>query len=398
MIPEVNPANQLVILMESTGYLWTTGHFETTLLPNKLFVGHVKNEVLPQITHALVKLLVKDAEDDSDYVSSPRKSSISSSYSGTPTPMGGISEEIQMLNMEELDEDNGESGSGVNMLLVHDVDGCTVIVNERYRRYLTLSNVVSLMDWAPVSWRAMQIHLGPAGADAPGIISYLSSELSEKNISILNFSTFDADLILVQEFDLKKVTALLSAFGKDGVCGLKEQMVEKNLVERVNSPRSPAKKKVFHGALSVLPSNLVLSSIRRSMLKQSMFGLMKHLTRNIDKVSEADSVSSKDFLWAYFSTKEEVSLLVDERDLIDFAEESLTSCPQQWKAIRLVGKDIPFDETGIVKLMSSPYTLGVHLLNLSTFKTNISLVSEQNVNIAVSRLQQDLNSEEVAVL
>jgi hypothetical protein len=37
----------------------------------------------------------------------------------------------------------------------------------------------------------------------------LSTVLSERNVSILNFSTFDADIILVQDFDVGKARAVL---------------------------------------------------------------------------------------------------------------------------------------------------------------------------------------------
>mmetsp|Transcript_8377 Transcript_8377/g.23791 ORF Transcript_8377/g.23791 Transcript_8377/m.23791 type:complete len:92 (-) Transcript_8377:386-661(-) len=82
---------------------------------------------------------------------------------------------------------------------------------------------------------------------------------------------------------------------------------------------------------------------------------------------------------------------------MDFPEDALVVCPQRWKAIRLLGKDIPFDETGIVHIMSSPYEVGVQLLNMSTYSTNVSLVAEDEVEMAINRLRQELNGAETKV-
>jgi hypothetical protein len=350
-------------------------------------------------------------------------------------------------------------------MMVQDIDGVTVIVNERYYRHLQLSGVVDLMSWAPVPWRALNIHLGPASADAPGIISYLSSMLSERNVSILNFSTFEADLILVQEFDLTKARELLFELGRDGVLGLKEQIAVKTEAHtaegkldnagRRSASLSPSKRahgripsgclngsdsgsnldasvlraresgvgkarscsvsseSTLKAALNIVQSPLVLVCVQRAMLKQTMFSLMKQLSRNIDVQLSLESETirgeprkhgldvsalNKDYLWAYFSTNEEISMLLDERDLKDFPEDSLVICPQRWKAIRLVGKAIPFNETGVVKLMSSPYELGIQLLNMSTYMTNVTLVAEHEVETAIQRLRSELNGQATEVI
>lgn len=55
-----------------------------------------------------------------------------------------------------------------------------------------------LITVAPQPWRAIQIHLGPMVAEFPGVVSFLSKLLAEDNISILNMSTYDTDIIYVQ--------------------------------------------------------------------------------------------------------------------------------------------------------------------------------------------------------
>lgn len=44
----------------------------------------------------------------------------------------------------------------------------------------------------------LQIHLGPMVAEFPGVVSFLSKLLAEDQISILNMSTYDTDVIYVQ--------------------------------------------------------------------------------------------------------------------------------------------------------------------------------------------------------
>mmetsp|Transcript_17242 Transcript_17242/g.33839 ORF Transcript_17242/g.33839 Transcript_17242/m.33839 type:complete len:543 (-) Transcript_17242:410-2038(-) len=419
---------------------WTTGHFDATLLANSLRVGYIPAEHLVRCTHALVKLLVLDAEE-SESTSYYGGHSVSDGPS--PSGSGGI------MDIGGLGAAHPDS-SGVNVMLVQDMGGVTVIVNDRYYNQLELAGVVELMRWAPSPWRALQIHLGPASADTPGIISYLSSMLSERNVSILNFSTFEADLILVQDYDLEKARDLLEDCGSGGIPALQQQMAEKRLGSRALSdgfgalssmsalgtslpqppPRagklrsnSTSSEIISSAALAVVQTPLVLAIVKRAMLKQTMFALMKQLTRNIDaqllqrnqvpsSTSGNDSAATSaelspqylqasmlehDYLWAYFSTFEEVSLLIDERDLSEFPEDSLVVSGERWKAIRLVGKDIPFDETGIVKIMSSPYDLDIQLLNMSTYGTNVSLVHEEYVEMTVERLRDELNGKDTKV-
>jgi hypothetical protein len=274
--------------------------------------------------------------------------------------------------------------------------------------------------------------------------------LSERNVSILNFSTFDADIILVQDFDVGKARAVLVECGRDGVSGLKEQIVRRisngslgSLVGDKAKAAAASKQQQSqqHGAsapsleqqqqqhlgaqaarqrsnsvtlestlqsasLAVVPTPLVLTSVSRAMLKESMFSLMKQLTANTDKLVHLHQVGKDrkreqtlphDYLWAYLSTADEVSILLDERDIKDFPEDSLVVLPQRWRAVRLLAKDIPFDEVGIVAIMSSPYEAGVPLLNMSTYSTNVSLVAETDVADAVETLKLKLSGDRTKV-
>uniref|UniRef100_A0A7S2SFK8 CASTOR ACT domain-containing protein n=1 Tax=Mucochytrium quahogii TaxID=96639 RepID=A0A7S2SFK8_9STRA len=404
---------------------WTTGHFDATLLSGDLYVGHIPADVLCQCTHALIKLLVLDAEEaDAAYYGSNCTNLTPPASLGTPS-----SHELEFhQGFGQVDESEfGMGASGVNIMLVQDVDGVTVVVNERYYRHMKLCGVVEHMRWSPVLWRALQINLGPAGGDeCSEIIGYLSTVLSEKDVSILNFSTFASDLILVQDFDTLKAKNVLTEYGEQGVQGLKAQIRERQSPSEVSetafffdgeekgsasdSPRHARVESEIDevSSLVVCPAPLVLTTIKRVLLKQCMYSLMKQLSHHIDihirdRAMGGESGTGRtfvnnhasDYFWAYFSTHEEVSVLMDERDLKNFPEDSLCVCPQRWKAIRLVGKDIPFNQTGVVKRMSSPYEVGIQVLNMSTYCTNVALVDENEVNDAVKKLVTELKLGEV---
>ncbi len=89
-----------------------------------------------------------------------------------------------------------------------------------------------------------------------------------------------------------------------------------------------------------------------------------------------------------------MSILLDERDIKDLPEDSLVVLPQRWRAVRLLAKDIPFDEVGIVAIMSSPYEAGVHM---STYSTNVSLVTETDVADAVEARKLKLSGDRTKV-
>ena len=56
---------------------------------------------------------------------------------------------------------------------------------------------LSSLEWSRSKWRAFEIRMG-AGAEVPGVISLVSEVLSSRGISILNFATYDSDIVLVK--------------------------------------------------------------------------------------------------------------------------------------------------------------------------------------------------------
>ena len=71
----------------------------------------------------------------------------------------------------------------------------------------------------------------------------------------------------------------------------------------------------------------------------------------------------------------------------DFPPGAVLGSPAPWRAMKLTGRKIGFDETGVVSSMFAPYRERVPLLNLSTFATNVTLVEERDLDAALSAFE-----------
>jgi hypothetical protein len=94
----------------------------------------------------------------------------------------------------------------------------------------------------------------------------------------------------------------------------------------------------------------------------------------------AASYKSKDratFMWGMWQCENEITMLLDESDVEKFPEGSLIISPQRWRVIKLGGRAIEFDETGIVSAMSK-IDPNIPSLNISTSTTNCTLVPGMN--------------------
>ena len=82
----------------------------------------------------------------------------------------------------------------------------------------------------------LKIHLGPMVAEFPGVVSFLSKLLADDHISILNMSTYDTDVMFVQEVDLDAAISCLQSKLSRGLHGLKEvQLARAPLVHEASA-------------------------------------------------------------------------------------------------------------------------------------------------------------------
>ncbi|POM72706.1 Hypothetical protein PHPALM_10543 [Phytophthora palmivora] len=98
--------------------------------------------------------------------------------------------------------------------------------------------------------------------------------------------------------------------------------------------------------------------------------------------------------WCCCETAEEVSLIIDERCLPSFEEDSLIVSPDRWRAIKLSGRAYGFDETGVVAAMSGCST-DTQVLNVSCFGSNVAFVLDDMLDDAIETLCSSLDISRV---
>lgn len=95
------------------------------------------------------------------------------------------------------------------------------------------------------------------------------------------------------------------------------------------------------------------------------------------------------FMWGMWQCENELTFLLDESDVDSFPEGALTVSPQRWRLIKLGGRMIEFDETGIVTAMSK-IDSSIPSLNISTATTNCTLVPEELLEQTLDCLSESL--------
>ncbi|KAG6961837.1 hypothetical protein JG688_00008894 [Phytophthora aleatoria] len=248
--------------------------------------------------------------------------------------------------------------------IVSDREGTTLFMDPSGVDMFKRAGMEDLITVAPQSWRAIQIHLGPMVAEFPGVVSFLSKLLADDHISILNMSTYDTDVIFVQELHLEAAISCLQSKLSRGLHGLKEAKEAENALSD-REPTSPSDavesseeagtlvsaSRVGDGQyLTVYPDSLVLVRLQKDALRASAYGLTQLVllsTGSVSTESEDEPLgeTGEVSFWCLCETAEEVSLIMDERCLSSFEKESLIVSPDRWRAIKLSGRAYGFDET-----------------------------------------------------
>lgn len=104
-----------------------------------------------------------------------------------------------------------------------------------------------------------------------------------------------------------------------------------------------------------------------------------------DSSEDLPSFNEGKFMWGLWQCDDEITLLLNDEDYKLFPDSSLIVSPQSWRVIKLAGRPIDFDETGIVNAMSS-LEANVSTLNISTAKSNCALVPENQLESAITSL------------
>jgi len=132
------------------------------------------------------------------------------------------------------------------------------------------------------------------------------------------------------------------------------------------------------------------------MLFDERFSILERRCQNSLSHSQVEDEEEKEnndvdrpFMWGMWQFDNEVTLLLEEEDIDKFPPGSLTISPQRWRIVKLAGRPIAFDETGVVSMMSKTID-GVASLNISTVTTNATLVPDEVLQTTVNTLSRIL--------
>ena len=162
--------------------------------------------------------------------------------------------------------------------IIMDEDGLSVVCSP-----LEVSVIKSLvnkeLNLSPKIWKALVINVVGSATEFPGAVYLLSNILSEENISILHISTFESEILLVQEQDIDKACNLLQSNPKlnelpsflrknknstnDLETNLKEELAEISIDNSEDNSLSKSSESQFSNGfvLNVLPSSVILARL-----------------------------------------------------------------------------------------------------------------------------------------
>lgn len=301
--------------------------------------------------------------------------------------------------------------------------------------------------------RAFEIRMGQSGAEVPGIVSVMSSNLASKGISLLNLSTYDSDLICVRTDQVEEArvtfreqfageasrgggdaaaSAEPAAPGPEDVVGTPRGRVEINVLDagfRVVRIRKEALTSCLPTLTQLLlyedyvwrPSDAsdaggeAAKSPRREQAAED-FRAPLHAASDGGWIAGAMAAGAAgtgaaevaaagasgavctagNVFWAYLSLPGEISLIIDAAGLALFPREAVIDDPMTFRALQLQSDEtFDFDSIGCVSAMSSPLAeISVSILNISSYHTNYSLVPDGDEEKSAAALRASLGAGE----
>lgn len=303
----------------------------------------------------------------------------------------------------------------------------------------------------PQQWSALIVNLTSSAFEFPGSVNYISHSLSAQGLPIMHISTFETEVFLVHEEDfakaievfkeiadpqtftdyLTKRPSVVSEVETEQIRDEQRQQSEESDeydgrrgnfdINWLSSRDTPSfdlnalkeEATLSSGsyldggfALRVLPKqlylcklsdiedlslycyiliNLMLYDKRSSALERSfMDGVIDEQPAN-----ESCKEEKATFMWGIWQLHEEITFLLDEDDVAKFPEGALIISPQKWRVIKLTGRPIAFDETGVVSSMSRIHS-NVPSLNISTSVTNCTLVPDELLDTSLQTLSSTM--------
>lgn len=264
---------------------------------------------------------------------------------------------------------------------------------------LKSSPAFSSVEVASGKWRPLVIEVGAFGSltGISKIAANVIGPLADENVSVFCLSTNQEDYVMVEESDLN--TALQCLCNRFKLVCDSESEHDLQLVEKITPSHihytvhsmgvkklmSQAPRPIIHPftcskykfhVCSVIPSTL--PSIAQPLLQMMFF----------------NPRSSEERFFSISIIDDDVSLIVDTRDIYKFPPDSVYTNEAYLKVITIGNGPLGFDECGIVAQVSSP--LGeaeISTFYICTFNTDHMLIPEDGITKAVQILNKYLISK-----
>jgi hypothetical protein len=211
-------------------------------------------------------------------------------------------------------------------------------------------------------WKAIQIYEGAHAINESGWVSRFSQPLAEKGIGMLYLSTYNTDLILVDE--AHQIEAL-------GI--LEKAHSQEESVTKLDNVKSTF--------LSVEPSDIKLKIISFSRIHIDKYSsILLHLFLDVDR-------SDSNF-FSFLSSGEEISLIIPKFEKQFVEQDSLLSInAYTWRSILIFPGESGFEKSMVNSVARVLASYKVSLYYLSTCDQDFILVENSQMDKAVEILQ-----------
>lgn len=353
--------------------------------------------------------------------------------------------------IREYSLDRRDKGGAFSSLLLDD-DGLSIVCSQLSLGVLqNLLQDNPKMIVSQQKWKAFVITV--LDAQFPGAVYHLADSLSSEGMSILHISTFESEVFLVQEKDVdlacsvlrktedsKELDSMRIGDRKHQGCepsyrdGFRLQVLPGNyLLTKLDNSAADGLASCSAALTKLLLFNERYNQLEKVLTKSKCdnkekidFDLTKlrgaSQTRlvDLDDRNAPSDVTGQNgnpsippstlppippstpiplppstsilepFMCGLWQTDTELTLLLEENDSMAFPPDTLIISPQRWKIVKLCGRPIAFDETGIVSAMTTTQVQDGISLNISTATTNCTLVPEELLGVTLEALSQAL--------
>jgi hypothetical protein len=226
-------------------------------------------------------------------------------------------------------------------------------------------------------YKAIQIFEGADAINQPGLVRRFTQPIAQVGISIIYYSTYYTDLMLVEEERLEQAYAILQ---KNLPTILSPQQEHRLSSEPLKSKSNNVIKSM---ELSPLSQRLILACFARESIPHLTHALLKLLL-----FPDRD-----DRFLSITITSEEVSLVMEEKSFSSLPTEFCSRVERNansWKAIQISAGPMGFsgNTLGAVTQVSDILALnGISIFYLSTFDDDFILVQNDKTEAALKLLQ-----------